>query len=307
MYFICGFLIGIVAGIGWYFYQKRRKEELHDSLNELKQKELSLQIQNKAVQQSISELEAHAKQAGDIFYKQNMDAANMRFEQEMERTASQFRLAKENLTNEYLSSIQEESNRFNELLNSHKKEIEDYQTQLNNYKQAVAAAAELAKREQEMKEKDEFYKIQLSEIDNQEIEKLRSVIPYLRDAEPVNKIIWSSYYMRPLNDLISRVCGSSKKTGIYKLTDRTTGLVYIGQSLDVSNRWKEHVRRGVGAEAPTRNKLYPAMQKAGPENFTFELVEECESARLNEREKYWIEYFDSCSSGLNATAGGAKK
>lgn len=113
--------------------------------------------------------------------------------------------------------------------------------------------------------------------------------------------------MRPLNDLIGRVIGSTKKSGIYKLTDRSSGLVYIGQSVNLADRWKEHVRRGVGAEPATRNKLYPAMAKVGPENFTFEVVEECESARLNERERYWISYFDSCSSGLNSTAGGAKK
>lgn len=236
-----------------------------------------------------------------------MEIAQVHFEKDIEKLASEFRLAKENLTNEYLEAIQEESVRFADLLKSNKEELSKYQIELEHYQQAVISAAELAKREQEMAEKENFYKIQITDLDKQEIEKLKSIIPYLRNPEPVNKIIWSSYYMRPLNDLIGRVVGSTKKSGIYKLTDRNTGLTYIGQSLDISNRWKEHVRRGVGAEPPTRNKLYPAMQQAGPENFTFEVVEECESARLNEREKYWINYFDSCSSGLNSTSGGAKK
>lgn len=250
-------------------------------------------------------MEAHAKKAGDIFYQQNMDNAQLKFEQDLEKAASELRLAKSNLVNEYLSSIQEEGERFNQLLNEHKIELENYQNQLNEYKSAVASAAELAKREQEIIEQEAFYKMQLSDIDNQEIERLRAVIPYLRDPAPVNKIIWSSYYMRPLNDLIGRVLGNAKKTGIYKITNRTNGAVYIGQSVDVAGRWKEHVRRGVGAEPATRNKLYPAMKKSKPENFTFELVEECSADKLNDREKYWIDYFDSCTSGLNSTKGGS--
>jgi len=43
----------------------------------------------------------------------------------------------------------------------------------------------------------------------------------------------------------------------------------------VADRWRQHIKRGIGAEPPTRNKLYPAMLAFGVENFTFELLEEC--------------------------------
>ena len=46
-------------------------------------------------------------------------------------------------------------------------------------------------------------------------------------------------------------------------------------------------KRGVGAEAPTRNKLYPAMYELGPEQFTFEILEECDKSLLDSREDYW--------------------
>lgn len=307
MYFIIGFCVGVALGVSLYYYQKKRKQELHTTLTKLKQEKQILDIQKEEIKKSISELETYASKAGDVFYKQKMEIAQVNFEKDIEKLASEFRIAKENLTNEYLEAIHEESNRFADLLRSNKEELSKCQIELEHYQQAVVSAAELAKREQEMAEKENFYKIQITDLDRQEIEKLRSIIPYLRNPDPVNKIIWSSYYMRPLNDLIGRVMGSTKKTGIYKLTDRNTGLVYIGQAVNVADRWKEHVRKGVGAEPATRNRLYPAMQQSGPENFTFEVVEECESARLNEREKYWISYFDSCSSGLNLTTGGAKK
>lgn len=65
--------------------------------------------------------------------------------------------------------------------------------------------------------------------------------------------------MKPLNDLIGRIIGKETKCGIYKLTNTKNKKVYIGQAVSVSDRWKQHVKRGVGAETPTRNKLYPEM------------------------------------------------
>ena len=59
----------------------------------------------------------------------------------------------------------------------------------------------------------------------------------------------------------------------------------------------------MGAEAPTRNKLYPAMKEIGVENFTFEILEDCDREQLNEREKYWIEYFSCMTFGYNMKVG----
>ena len=80
-------------------------------------------------------------------------------------------------------------------------------------------------------------------------------------------------------------------------TNLENGMSYVGQSVDIAERWKQHIKRGIGAEAPTRNKLYPAMLQFGVENFTFEIVEECDSKQLDEKEKYWclhddVEYED---------------
>ena len=68
---------------------------------------------------------------------------------------------------------------------------------------------------------------------------------------------------------------------------------------NLADRWKQHIKRGIGAETPTRNKLYPAMLEYGVENFTFEIVEECERSKLNEREDYWQEYFHARDYGYS--------
>lgn len=73
----------------------------------------------------------------------------------------------------------------------------------------------------------------------------------------------------------------------------------MGQAANIADRWRQHIKRGVGAEAPTRNKLYPAMLAIGVENFTFEIVEECDRSLLNEREDYWQEYFHAKDFGYS--------
>ena len=95
--------------------------------------------------------------------------------------------------------------------------------------------------------------------------------------------------------------------GIYKITSNDTGKCYIGQSIDIETRWMQHI---TAAKYETdNNKFYNALRKYGYENFTYEIIEECEKAQeaLDERERYWIEYYDSYNNGYNSTKGGQNK
>jgi hypothetical protein len=161
------------------------------------------------------------------------------------------------------------------------------------------AAIAAAKRAEEIKQEASFYKINLSELDKEEIIMLRNVTPYLRDKEPLNKVIWKVYYEKPTTDLIGRVIGSGIHTGIYKITNLDNQMCYVGQAANLADRWKQHIKRGLGAETPTKNKLYPAMIAIGVENFSFEVIEECPRENLDEREDYWQEYFKAKEFGYS--------
>jgi hypothetical protein len=150
-----------------------------------------------------------------------------------------------------------------------------------------------------MKLKTDFYRLNISESDIEEIKKLRQVASSLRDTEPLNKVIWKVYYEKPCTALIGRVVGAKVVTGIYKITNIENQMCYVGQSVSIGDRWKQHIKRGVGAEATTRNKLYPAMMAIGPENFTFEIIEECDKDQLDEREKFWQNYYEALTYGYS--------
>ena len=50
--------------------------------------------------------------------------------------------------------------------------------------------------------------------------------------------------------------------------------------------------------------IHRAIKKYGKSNFTVEVIEEIDSANLNDRERYWIKYYNSYNNGYNSTKGG---
>ena len=79
--------------------------------------------------------------------------------------------------------------------------------------------------------------------------------------------------------------------GIYKITNKCNGMSYIGQSNDIKRRWREHCNK-----MNIKNTLlYQAMREYGKENFSFEVIEECALVELNDKEKYYINKYNTMS------------
>jgi group I intron endonuclease len=98
--------------------------------------------------------------------------------------------------------------------------------------------------------------------------------------------------------------GTAKVSGIYKITDTVTEQSYIGQSVDIRERFRQHIKAGLSSATAT-NKLYSAMKKNGLINFTFEILERVPKDKLNEREVYYIELYQTKEHGMNKTLGGS--
>jgi len=83
-------------------------------------------------------------------------------------------------------------------------------------------------------------------------------------------------------------------------------MCYIGQSRNIKERFREHIKCGLGIDTPAANKLYKAMRKEGIDNFTFELLEECSSQFLDEKEAFYISLYNSYDYGYNSNHGNKK-
>lgn len=93
--------------------------------------------------------------------------------------------------------------------------------------------------------------------------------------------------------------------GIYKIENKINHKIYIGQSVNIAKRWKDHRTSYKDINDHSYNThLYKSMRKYGLENFDFSIIEECLPNELNDKERYWISYYDSFFNGYNLTLGG---
>jgi group I intron endonuclease len=93
------------------------------------------------------------------------------------------------------------------------------------------------------------------------------------------------------------------KGKIYKILNKINGLVYIGCTISsLEKRFQEHLCRCFKTDY--KSKLYNSIKKYGVENFTIDLVDECDLNVIYETEKKYIKEFNSYHNGLNSTYGG---
>ena len=91
---------------------------------------------------------------------------------------------------------------------------------------------------------------------------------------------------------------------IYKITNTINGKSYIGQTIqNVKERFYQHCATKC-SKAVSNMAIHIAIKKYGKSNFIVEVIEEIDSANLNDREKYWIKYYNSYNNGYNSTKGG---
>ena len=278
---------------------KLQNEELHTELVALEKQHAALTVRRQEIQDSITLLEKQAEESSNAIYKKSWELANEKMSNASEAMSKQYEQAKQTAENDYLETLKDCANSFTSQINDKKNELKKVQDELTDLVQKLNSAVEANKLAEEIKQKQDFYRLQLTAIDLDEIKRLREVEPYLREKEPLNKVIWKVYYEKPYTDLIGRVVGTGIHTGIYKITNIENQMCYVGQAVNIADRWKQHIKRGIGAEAPTRNKLYPAMLEVGVENFTFEIVEECDKSKLYEREDYCQEFFHAKDFGYS--------
>lgn len=313
-----GIILGLVIGIilcAIFFLPKLKQTQQLDE--EIVQKNRTEQVLYNQRQKEVAEMtqklvdltdtlqqkQSNADDYAQKYLDSKVETANAQFDAKVKELENLYSKAEEEGKEEYLATLEEFTVDFQKQIEEKNIELAGLQEKIRTTKAAVDAAVEVNKRAAAERDKADFYRIVLSDEDKKEIKELQELLSHFRNPEPLNKVIWKTYYEKPYTDLIGRVVGNSIKTGIYKITNMTSGMCYIGKSTNIAERWKQHIKRGMGADAPTQNKLYPAMLKEGVDNFTFEIVEECKINELPEKEKYWITFYQGMEFGYNMKRG----
>lgn len=279
----------------WRLLTERKKEELN------KQIEL-LQVQLTEKEKRYNEI----NQDLDLYRKGKIDEINaglLELTHKKEILLEQeFKEKRENKIKEFDDTVNFLKSQEEQLNN----EINQVKWVLDDYRLRRAAINEEILRQKQVEEQQDFYRIQLDPNEIGDIEILRDTARRLQRSEIINKIIWSGYYQKPLAELRKRLLPNGDISGVYKITRLKTNEIYIGQSTSLDKRWQEHTKSALGVGTLASSQLHRVMALDGPENFTFEVLEEVSKDKLRERESYYIDFYDSKNYGLNTISGDKK-
>ena len=260
------------------------RSELEDDIGELKkQRELE---QERALE---------AKENTDRLLKSEQGRLNAELQRKKEFEEIKFEQEKEKrqeAINLYFNRLNVQA----ETIYKQKKEelqteIALLQSQFNDFKTRQDSINEAILREKELKEKEDFYSIQISKNDQEDIELLQSMDLKLHNRDVIPKLIWELFIRRPCQEMIKRITGGRKISGIYKITNKETGEAYIGKTTDISTRWQNHCKTTIGLEGAARATLHNRLAQDGLWNYTFEIIEEVDKENLSSREAFYIDLY----------------
>lgn len=310
IFIICLVAFSLIFLSGIIIYLVRQHNQQCDKINflqeELKKKQELDTSEEQRLHDSILNLTIELDSLGNEYAV----LANQKKEAETEaKKALDYKRTAEDAAHFYMETLDNEyakkESDFDKCILNLQVQKKQAELDLNKIRASLAAGVEAQLREEEKKKKLDFYKITLSENELNDINLLFNLRSSFRNVTVLNKLIWSEYLQKKVSEMSTRIVGKTDKTGIYKITNLKTQQCYIGQSVSIGERFKQHCKCGCGIGASASNKLYTAMQQDGIWNFSFEILEECPRDQLNEKEKLWIELYQSNIYGMNSTKGGS--
>ena len=207
------------------------------------------------------------------------------------------------LEDDYNAAEEDYENYCTNLKQSYEKLQDSCIKDLEKIQNTRAAAIEAQKREEELALQADFYSLHLNALEEGTIALIEELKPRLPEPRVLCMLIWTTFYQKQMSTLCNNVLGPNVICGIYKITNKKNNMCYIGQATNMADRWKQHAKCGLGIDTPAQNKLYRAMMADGLTNFTFELLEACPRAELNEKEKFYIGLYQAYEYGYNSTSG----
>ena len=185
-------------------------------------------------------------------------------------------------------------------------ELAQARAELEDYRKKQKAINEAILRQRAIDERQDFYRVKLTDDAKQDIKYLLSIIDNIKNSTLLYKLIWSEYIQKPFGTMLKNITGGKEiKCVIYKITNINTQEIYIGKTkADVTKRWTEHIKTSLNIGTVARSKIHDALFRHWDE-FTFEILEEVDDeSKLSQREKYYINFYRSNIYGYNMNSGG---
>lgn len=318
-----GLFLGIIFSlitylIVLYFINKKLKKKLTDNFLQNQEYEKVIQDFNylqKSYKDFKDSAEAEMQLLKDLNIKNHLIIEEMsthekenqiNFEQIKETQLQNINLELKQYQESKLKQMQEEHEDIIKRMISERLElnemIEPLRNELIEYQQKRQVINENIQRERLHQMQKDFHRILLSVEAEEDIQYLLSIEKNIHNKEVLRKLIYETYIKTPLNEMTKRVLNNEDPCGIYKITDKD-GLSYIGKSTKVKSRWINHIKTALGIGTISNQEIHTAIKIQGFDKFNFELLEECPKEKITEREKYFIDFFETYKMGYNMKVG----
>ena len=266
--------------------RQKRQKEYDEFLLSIKEKEkLCDQLVEKEQQRIDEKVLAYSNQKYD----------------ETEREITHYYVLRQEAINKEVAQLENNYNAHKENLD---RDIQALREELSDLKARREAYIEALKAEEKRQQDRAFYTINLTEENKEDIRILRSIEDKIHNQEALNRLIYDVFIKKPLGELLLRIIGENTYGGIYKITNIDTQRAYIGRSTDIKKRLTEHVKGAFNISTIADQEIHRVMGREGIDRFSFEVLEKVEKDKLNEREKYWIDFYQTQSYGYNQNKGG---
>lgn len=294
-----------------YELEQLKKEELKEYFKEeWKAEEEKLNLKISGLESTLKEKEKRYDEVN-----QDLDLYRSGKIKEIDSAAAEYeqrkRLESEQIIEKHNNHLREESAKVHEqLLQSEevlKEKIAEIKAELEVERSKRAAINEQIRKQRELEEQQDFYRIQIDPKDIDDIKILRDIAPRLRHPEAINKVIWNGYYQKPLAELRKRLLPNGDVSCVYMATRMKTLEMYIGQTTSFDKRLQEHTRSALGIGTLASSMLHKKMYEDGPEQFLWQILEVVPKDKLRERESYYIDFYKSNKFGLNTLSGDKNK
>lgn len=267
-------------------------EQITYSNNQLHQVNDTLQTQRERAKNYEAGLRELAEETAKTYEQDLMKIADIRVAEAKAKMQQEAKKQHEELMAQFGEKAAEMSEQLSALTES-----------INEYSAKQAAINEAIMRQRALEEQQDFYRVCLGPEAANDVEILNAARRNLKKPEIIDKIIYDNYIGKPVLEMIKRVLQNTTCSGIYKITCIKTGEIYIGKSTDVKSRWQQHCKSAFNCGTIAHSLLHTKMKQHGIENFTFELVEQVPKEQLSEREKFYINFYQTKETGLNERNG----
>lgn len=130
------------------------------------------------------------------------------------------------------------------------------------------------------------------------LEELKIKYPNLFDVFSAAE--WTKIWQPKFQAMTNDISPSNDLCGIYRIwTIEPDGICknYVGQARKIRERWSQHIKCMLGVAKSDNHKFYSAVK---PYNAHFEIIETCSAEELNDKEHYWISFYNCVENGYNS-------